>query len=403
MTRFLGIASGLVLPIFLAVSIALAQGQGGSSSGSRPGTSGSTTGSQPSAPRTPTRPQEQSRGPMFVGGRVVLETGRPVPEPVSVELNCGMRPLQVIHTDLGGYFTFTLGGGFQSNIDFSASNENPASFGNPSAGNPSRGFGGSLTGCELRVTVPGYHPLNYTLTQQSDMGRIEVGTLRLHRIAGVEGSAISVTSLLVPNEARKEFEKAIKDLKSNHSDSARQHLEKAIATYDKYAAAWNELGRIYQSSGDKNKAGDAFEKAIVIDSQYLQPYLNLAFLQIQDQQWKAGVETAGRALEMDPSIGFASFLQAVGNLNLNQLEAAEKSAREAEKGPHGNIPQVHALLAEIFLQKQVYAEAAKHMRTYLQEAPQGNYAEQMKKGLEQVEKMNTSDQGQLNPPVEPTP
>jgi len=235
------------------------------------------------------------------------------------------------------------------------------------------------------------------------MGRIEVGTLRLQRIAGAEGSAISVTSLLVPNEARKEFEKAIKDLKSNHSDSARQHLEKAIAMYDKYAAAWNELGRIYQSSGDKNKAGDAFGKAIEIDSQYLQPYLNLAFLQIQDQQWKAGVETAGRALEMDSSIGFASFLQAVGNLNLNQLEAAEKSAREAEKGPHGNIPQVHALLAEIFLQKQAYADAAKHMQTYLQEAPQGSYAEQMKKGLEQVEKMNTSDQGQLNPPAEPTP
>ena len=52
-----------------------------------------------------------------------MDTGQPVPEPVSVALGCGIRPLQVIHTDLKGYFQFTLGAGTQSNMDFSASND----------------------------------------------------------------------------------------------------------------------------------------------------------------------------------------------------------------------------------------------------------------------------------------
>src|SRR5207245_7510710 len=50
----------------------------------------------------------QPRQVHYVNGRVVMDTGQPVTEPVSVELNCGTRSLQVVHTDLRGYFRFTL-------------------------------------------------------------------------------------------------------------------------------------------------------------------------------------------------------------------------------------------------------------------------------------------------------
>jgi len=205
---------------------------GGSSSGSR-GPTGSTGGStQP--PRQPTRPMDQPRGPMFVSGRVLLETGKPVPEPVTVELNCGLRPLQVIHTDLGGYFTFSLGTGMQSNFEFSAANESPTSFGGGSRANSPQGFAGSLRGCELRLSVAGFHPINHIIAQHMDLGRVEVGTLRLQRLANVSGSAISVSSLLVPDEARKEFERAIKDFQLAYyrvlaeSEQRMAELERAV-------------------------------------------------------------------------------------------------------------------------------------------------------------------------------
>lgn len=326
------------------------------------------------------------QGPMYVSGRIALESGRPAPESVSVELNCGMRPLQVIHTDLGGYFTFSLGSGFQSNMDFSASNETPMSAG---AGRmtPMGGIGGigrSLTGCELRVSVPGYHPLTYTLSQHSDMGRYEVGTLHLRRIAGVEGSAISLTSLMVPSRARKEYEKGAKEARNNRPEAAKQHFEKAVAQYDQYAAAWSGLGKIYSANKDNDKAREAYQKAIAADPQYTPPYLSLATLELQAQQWDKAVETAGKLLQLDSSVAFASFIQAVGNYNLNRLDEAEKSAHEAEKA-HDKIPQVHALLAQIYLDKQDYSRAASQMRTYLQESPQGPFADQMKKNLEEIQ------------------
>jgi hypothetical protein len=320
-----------------------------------------------------------------------MDTGQPVPEPVSVALGCGMRPLQVIRTDLKGYFQFTLGAGTQSNMDFSASNDNPASTTNNGMQSPngqSGRFGDSqsmLTGCEVRVSVSGYMPLSKTITDHADIGGINMGTLQLTRIAGVTGSSISVTSLLVPDGARKEFEKGDKDARSNRLDSATQHLEKATTQYDKYAAAWNELGNLYATAKENEKSEQAFEKAIAADPHYIPPYLGLAQLELQDQKFELAVETAGKALELDSRIGDANFIQALGNFKLNRLDAAEKSAQMAEKGPHQNMSDLHALHATILLQKQDYSSAAAQMRAYLKEFPQGRFADQMKKDLQKIE------------------
>ena len=386
MTRLLRSSFFIAFFAFLGTSGALAQTSGGSSGGGSspaPSTAPSPSPSTNRSTRSPQRP-DPFRSPMFVSGRVVSELGRAVTEPVSVELNCGMRPIQVIHTDLGGYFTFSLGTGAQSNLDFSASNESPQSFSNDINNLPNR-YGNPLAGCELRLSVAGYRPVNHPLTHNADMGRLDVGSIRLERIGGTKGTAISLTSLMVPKEANKEFEKAIKDLENNKPDTAREHLEKAVAIYDKFAAAWNELGRLYLTRNLEEKAVTAFERSANSDPEYIPPLMNLATLQIQGRQWEKGVETAGKALALDADIPFANFLIAVANYNLHHIDEAEKSAKEAVRNPANKNPQVHALLAQIYMDKQDYAQAANHMRTYLQEAPDGDQADKMKKDLAEIE------------------
>jgi tetratricopeptide (TPR) repeat protein len=299
---------------------------------------------------------------------------------------------------LKGYFQFALGAGNQSDMDFSASADAPVSQmsgGLQSSNSQASQFGGyqnALMGCEVQVSVPGYLPLNKTITDRSDISGIDVGSLHLTRVAGVTGSSISVTSLQVPNNARREFEKGDKDARSNHADSAVQHLEKAVAEYDKYAAAWNELGSLYATNRATEKARQAFQKAIEADPHYISPYLRLAQLELQNQEFEPAVETAGKALELDPSIAVADFIQALGNFKLNRLDAAEKSAQMAEKLPHKDLTDLHPLHAEILLQKQDYPDAAAQIRAYLKEFPQGRFADEMKKDLQQVE----SSQGSTN-------
>ncbi len=79
----------------------------------------------------------------------------------------------------------------------------------------------------------------------------------------------------------------------------------------------------------------------------------------------------------------------------------EGSTSAAEKAPDQNIPQVHALLAQIFLQKQDYPHAAAEMRTYLQVAPQGQFAEQIKKDLEQIKSVEANAAQETSATAEP--
>jgi hypothetical protein len=331
-----------------------------------------------------------------------MDGGQPVPESVSVALGCGMRSLQVIHTDLKGYFQFTLGAGPQDNVDFSASNDSsisPGGNGMQSAGGFT-GSGGShpmLTGCDVEVSVPGYMPVSKTITDQPDITGIDVGTLHLTRAAGVTGSSISVTSLLVPNGARKEFEKGEKEARSNHLDLAAQHLEKAVSEYDKYAAAWNDLGSVYATGQETEKSRRAFEASIAADPHYIPPYLGLAQLELQNKENELAVETAGKALELDPSVGAANFIQTIGNYNLNRLDAAEKSAQLTEKGPHQSMPDLHALHAEILIQKHDYPKAEAQIRAYLKEFPQGRFADQMKKDMQQIEQSEVATDSKSDP------
>ncbi len=162
-------------------------------------------------------------------------------------------------------------------------------------------------------------------------------------------------------------------------------MQNAVSQYDSYAAAWNELGNVYSGNHDVEKSRQAFEKSIAADPHYIPPDIGLAQLELQDKEYEPAVESAGKALELDPSIGVANFIVAIGDLNLNRLDAAEKSAQMAEKGPHQNMPDLHAVHAEILLQKQDYFGAAAQMRAYLKEVPQGRFADQMKKNLQQID------------------
>jgi tetratricopeptide (TPR) repeat protein len=316
-----------------------------------------------------------------------METGQPVPEPVSVGLSCGMRTVQVVHTDPKGYFQFVLGSGPQGNVDTSAANDTETDgLGFPGMSGTFGGSANNMMGCELQVSVGGYQPLTKTITSPPDIQGIDAGTLLLRRRAGVGGSSISVTSLQVPENARKEFDKGQKDERSNHLATAQQHMEKAVALYDKYAAAWNELGKIDAANRDLDKAHKAFEKAIAVDAQYIPPYVSLAALDLQSSQWDNAAETAGKILALDPTIGFASFIEAAADFKLNKLDDAEKSAKDAENEPHQSIPQVHVLLAQIFVEKQDYVNAATQLRAYLKEAPRGQFADEAKKNLEEMEK-----------------
>ncbi len=356
------------------------------SGGNRPSTS-----AQP-----PNQPNRDFQGPLYVEGRVITDTGQAVPTAVSVRLSCGSTTVQTIKTDSKGYFRFTLGAGTQSNFDFSAADESPSPFGTLSPGSTlgcaHSGIGNldgsSLTGWEVRISVPGYQPLTHIITDTPSLSTIDVGVLELRSTAHVSPGAVSVTSLLVPNNARKEYEQALKDLENRRLPQAEQHLARAVAAYDKYAAAWNEMGRLYASQREFDKARQSYEKAIAADPKYAPPYVSIGGILLQNRDYEGALASVAKAIQIDPAIeaGIAGYIEAVANYSLDRTDAAETNLVNFEKGPHQNLPQTHAMLADIYLRKNDFAGAAAQIRAYLKEAPQGPFAADLRQKLDEIEK-----------------
>jgi len=361
-------------------------GGGGGGGGSQPP-------SQPTGSMNTTQPPSviQPQSPQFIFGRVLMENGQPVPEPVPVALICGLTTMQMVQSDLKGQFEFALGVN-RANTDFSADNDAPVN--SDTTRRASQGgfvtYGGSdfkLLGCELRVSIGGFTPLNKVISDPGTLGTTDVGNLVLRRLADVQGSAISVTSLMIPASARKEFEKGAAAARNHQLEAAAEHLEKAVAQYDKYAAAWNELGKVYLADKRPEDAHRAFDKAIAADPHYIPPYVNLASLELQQGTYENAAATAKKALDQDPNVEFAAFIEAAADYNLKRFDEAEKCARDAEQRPHREIPQLHALLADIYVQRQDYPSAAAQMRAYLKESPDGPFATRVKQNLAQVENL----------------
>lgn len=328
----------------------------------------------------------------IVYGRVVASDEESVPLSTSVTLKCGGQVLEAIHPDTMGSFRFTLGAESTDNVDVSAANSTYSSedVNHTGSRRMDKYAGIDTFNCELDAHAPGYRPLfqPILLNGAAEIGGVDAGSLFLvpMGMGSTETGMVSVTTLLVPNNARKEFEKGDKDAHKNRLASAVEHLKKAVAEYDKYAIAWNELGRIYTVSHELKEAYQAFQKATAADPKYVPPYLGLATLELNDGDYQSASDTAGEALALDRGIALASFLQAAANYSLHRLDAAEKCARDAERWPHQNIPQLHVLLGEIYLQKQEGLNAAAEMRAYLKESPQGELASEMKKKLGDLEK-----------------
>ena len=327
----------------------------------------------------------------FIYGRIVGDDDLGLPLSTSVTLKCGTQVLQAIHPDPAGNFQFNFGAGaIAADIDMSAANgiSLPQENGHIRSQDSDRYMGIAFLSCELDVSAPEYRPLSKSimLSDSADVGGLDVGPLILTPIAPIRAGMISVTSLLVPKNARKDFEKGDQEAQGNHLTSAIEYLKKAVTEYDKYAAAWNALGRVYSATHESKQASNAFEKATMADPKYIPPYVGLAALELHDGEYENALATAEEALTLDPNVALAVFIQAAANYKMNRLDAAEKSAREAERRPHQNIPQLHALLAEIYLRKQDDLSAAPEMRAYLKEWPQGEVAGKMKVELEEIEK-----------------
>jgi len=353
------------------------------------GSSGTTSRSV-TPPRTTTTP-DASVQPVFVSGKVLLQGGGALPEPVPIERVCNSVSRREGYTDTKGQFEFQLG----LNTTFQDASESdsritPASTPRPGSSASRRPI--DLTGCELRAVLAGYQSSVVILRLTGgDTWQYEVGTIFLKRMGDAPGTTISVTSMAAPKDAMRAFEKAQK-VKAEKPEEAEKYLTKAVEIYPQFAAAWALLGDIHRQRNEFDAARTDYARAAAADPQFVNPEYGLTVIAMQEKKWDEAVRLSDQVLKLNAgAFPLAYFFSAAANYNLQKFEAAEDSARKfkALDTQHAH-PDVCLLLSYVLLRKQDYAGAAHEIRDYLAAAPNSPDAEQLKADAKRYEDLSVS-------------
>ncbi len=353
-------------------------GGGGSTGGGR---GGPTTGGLGGLGTTTTSTTPAPQRLLYITGNVVLDDGTVPSERVLIQRVCSTNSVHNEgYTDSKGRFSLQIGANLTQFVDastptaidanapggFSTVDANPAL---AASSNPATEL--VFWSCELRGKLNGYRSETISLAGRRYLDSPAIGTIVLHAMAKTDGLMISATSASASKDARKAFEKGVKESRKERYDKAETELRKAVDLHPNYAEAWLELGRALEKLFRPDEARDAYQKAIDADSRFVYPYVELYELAFNQRKFQELADLTSAVVRLDPyEFPLAYYYNAVANLQLKHFDVAEQSARQAIQADNlGQNPKTHYVLGMIQVQTRDYEGARDSLRTFVERAP----------------------------------
>ena len=337
---------------------------------------------------------------MYLSGQVLLDDGQVPGQQVRVELECQGTVVRQEYLSPGGTFSLEIssgasGAGRQPPMDASASSSSYSPFGNNSSfgsqvgGLPSIGIQRrqvDLSSCDLKALLPGYLSDVIRLGRRRALDNPDIGVIVLHNLDSAGGGTISLTTLAAPKKAKEAYKKAGKEFTRKNPDYSKvaKELEKAVDIYPEFASAWYMLGDVHLIQKDRPAASEAFEHAKAADSAYVNPYLSLALMALEEERWEEAADLCSQALELNPQFIKTHYLNALAHSSLGSMDIAEESALLVqERNQAQNYPLVYYVLGFADAQRGDFPSAATRYRTYLEIRPHSSIAGRLKEQLAQ--------------------
>jgi tetratricopeptide (TPR) repeat protein len=193
---------------------------------------------------------------------------------------------------------------------------------------------------------------------------------------------ISVIEYQIPRAAKREYEEGLQHRKRGQCQKALPHLQKAIAAFEKYGEAFNELGNCYIQMKEFGKAEDSFKKAVEYTST-IYPSMNLADLYASQERFVEALNVLRQSVAKHPSEGDLYFALALIHFDQGRMQEAEAAGLQAHEKIH-RMADVHLVLAKVYLSMKKYPALISQLRLYLDENPRGPMADRVRKNLEEL-------------------
>lgn len=253
----------------------------------------------------------------------------------------------------------------------------------------------------IGVTVGNYHVLvSGSGIQNADSGTFEVdsrkGTQTLYiNVRTTEDSGakpdasrsamVSAAELNVPEKARKELDKANEAMAQQDWKKALERLNKAIAIYPQYAAAYNNLGVVYSRTNDYVHEQEALEKAIRLNAHFAPAFENLGKLCIRQKDFPRAESLLEQAASVDPTNTGSLMLLAEAQYMVQHYDAAIASAHQAHDASQPHPSFVHYIAARAYQQENRQADALAEFQIFLKEEPSGPRADYVRSDIAKMQ------------------
>lgn len=238
--------------------------------------------------------------------------------------------------------------------------------------------GGSERGYVISAEAPGYEPVEQRVDETTPTWDVVLYLKKSNAAPNPSssGGIVSVRDLMVPEKARRFYEKGMERLAKQDPTGGLEEFHKATTAYPDYYQAHLQIGLTNMQLSRLDEAEAALQKAIDVSSgREAAPQFALATLFCQRHDFAAAERVARRGMERDTSSWRGPLLLGQALFGENQLDDAERQAREALlRKP--NAAEAYALLADIHLRNANYVALLQDVDAYLKLEKEGPSAEQ---------------------------
>lgn len=238
------------------------------------------------------------------------------------------------------------------------------------------------------ITVSGQSLLtsdtNDIAVDESDTRDIEVKVQRtadFNRGEAAAGPMVATVDLKIPPKALREFDQASRLIAKQDWPKAIEKLNRAIAIYPSYTAAYNNLGAVYGRLGDRARQRESLRKAISINDRYAPAYVNLSRASIAASDYPEAESLLNKAVALDPTDPMAIVLLTYSEFMNHHLDQAINHSRRAHAMPNSHHAIVHWVASRAFAQKLQSTQALSELRLFLAEEQTGPRADAARKEL----------------------
>jgi Carboxypeptidase regulatory-like domain/Tetratricopeptide repeat len=188
----------------------------------------------------------------------------------------------------------------------------------------------------------------------------------------------------VPEQARKQYQKATELLQKERRQEGVTALNKAIEIYPQYFDALETLGTEHVKQQEYEHAVPPLKKALEINARAYPSWYALGVAQYNLKQLPAAVESLRRAVSLSQKSINANLWLGTVLRQSGRLDEAETYLKQANLLAEAKVADAHWQLALLFNQLKRFKEAADELELFLKFQPDARDADKIKKLIQRL-------------------